>query len=248
MSSLSVLIASSFLDSKANQRTVRSVENLLDFIHQDSSASFKIDFLICYKNFNGHASRHDSVFSVQVNKSGIYQALNVAIDKSSAYDLIFILQDDEILVPPFHQALLEISNVGSLYSHYWFSVYDQKASSQLSPDNSESLFLGPLGKHQGLFLNARYFRCKNIDISFDEKFKILGDINQYFRLLPYSNHYCSNLSDAICFCFDGGISSSPTLRRYAESILARISNVPINVAILCLTIRTWHIIIRLLRA
>lgn len=178
-----------------------------------------------------------SVIHVRQKGSGIYGALNTAFDFIWP-DLLYVVQDDVLYVDAFTAAIEEVLRNYDSYTHFWFPIYDEHLGALVSPSHPSTSQLGPLGKHQGLILNLSIFQGNKFKPVFCDTFRILGDVNQHFRLLPVSKHFCSKSTIPIAFCVAGGISTNKSLRKSFESIRARTHMIWPTTAILYLFVKT----------
>jgi hypothetical protein len=178
-----------------------------------------------------------NVIHVRQKGRGIYGALNTAFDLIWP-DLLYVVQDDVLYVDSFTAAIEEVLRNYDSYTHFWFPVYDENLEALVSPSHPSTSHLGPLGKHQGLILNLNFFQGNKFKPVFCDTFRILGDVNQHFRLLPASKHYCSKSAIPIAFCVAGGISANKSLRRSFESIRARTHMIWPTSAIFYLFVKT----------
>ena len=180
-----------------------------------------------------------SILHILQSGIGLYAALNTGLKMFKA-DFLYVLQDDLLSPAEFFEALSSVVKLSNLFTHFWFPVYDESISNFIYPAHPSEAVLGPLGKHQGLLLNLNLLLKLECDVLFCEKFKILGDINQHFRLLPNSIHYSSCSRIPIAHCTKGGVSSKPSILRFFEAISARVVGCNIYNSIFSIIIKVYY--------
>lgn len=222
----SLLILSSALTASSIARSLESVIALNDYIKsRDGRKYLSIIYCVICSDLRNCPPPLvlDNVTILHIVQSGIglYPALNTGLKLFKA-DFLYVLQDDVLNPAEFLEALSCVVKLRNLFTHFWFPVYDENISNFIYPSHPSKSVLGPLGKHQGLLLNLKLLLKLECDVLFCEKFKILGDINQHFRLLPKSNHYSSFSRIPIAHCTQGGVSSKPSIMRLFEAIAARV--------------------------
>lgn len=254
MTKPNLLILSSSLSKKGNEKTIESVRKLAeaeDFgaISEMVSFTYAVIYLPSRKETVATEDllRIPGVRIIQAPQEspGIYGALNTAFIHSMP-DLLYVIQDDIIIPDAFISALRATLTHRNTYSHFWFPVYDEFLGHNIIPSDPSRAMLGPLGKHQGLILDMQVFNEKEINSVFCQEFKILGDINQHFRVLCHSKHFSFKDSSPIAFCCAGGISEKKSIRRLYEAIYARVHQVKLNDALKYLALKILQVSPRLI--
>lgn len=240
----SLLILSSALSASSVARSIESVIALNDHIHScgDHEDLFIEYCVICADLRNCPPPlvlKNVTIMYILQSGIGLYAALNTGLKMLKA-DFLYVLQDDLLNPAEFLEALSRAVKLSHLFTHFWFPVYDENISNFIYPAHPSEAVLGPLGKHQGLLLNVNLLLKLECDVLFCEKFKILGDINQHFRLLPNSVHYSSCSRIPIAHCTKGGVSSKPSILRLFEAIAARVVGCNLYSSIFSIIIKIYY--------
>ena len=222
----SILILSSALTASSIARSLESVIALDSYIKSfGGRKNLSIIYCVICRDLRNCTPplvlENVSILHILQSGIGLYAALNTGLKMFKA-DFLYVLQDDLLSPAEFFEALSCVVKLSNLFTHFWFPVYDESISNFIYPAHPSKAVLGPLGKHQGLLLNLNLLLKLECDVLFCEKFKILGDINQHFRLLPNSIHYSSYSRIPIAHCTKGGVSSNPSILRFFEAIKARV--------------------------